>query len=45
MAKRGALKFEGSWGEDRDCMRTKFGGSLSRDRDFRSPKLAKGEQF
>ena len=39
------LKFEHTLSADRGCMRNKFGGAQSRDRDFRGRKSAKRGQF
>ena len=45
MAYRRTLKFEHNVRVDRGCMRTKFGGAQSRDRDFRGRKSGKSGQF
>ena len=45
MAERGTLKFGNDLGANRGCMRIKFGGTQSRDRNSRGRKLEKSGQF
>ena len=45
MAERRTLKFEHNVGADRGCMRTKFGGAQSRDRDSRGRKSTNVDNF
>ena len=45
MAYRGTLEFEHKLSVDIGCVRTKFGGAQSRDRDFRTENRQKVVNF